>query len=405
LLANNARLSREEISTARPLLRKPRADRSTISLAYVSGDFRRHAVGHLIPGLLERHDRTRFEVIGVSFGPDDGSEVRARTARACDRFHDVAAKSDRDVAQMLQDMNVDIAIDLMGYTRGSRPAIFAYRPAPIQVSYLGFLGTMGAEFIDYIIADRVTIPMEQQPFYSEKIVHVPNCFMVNDDKQAIAGRTFSRRELGLPADGFIFCSFNNAYKLRASMFDIWMRLLRSISGSVLWLAQVNDAMVANLRNEATERGVDPSRLVFAPYMELSHNLARLRCADLFLDTVPYNAGATASNALWAGVPMITCIGDTFAGRMAASMLQAIGLQELVAASLQDYEALANKLATDPAALASVRKRLEHSRRVCPLFDTDRFRRHIEAAYTTMWKTHQRDEAPRSIAVEAIATFA
>ena len=372
-----------------------------VRIAYLSADFRQHATAYLVAELFERHDRSRFEVVGVSFGMDDKSEVHGRLVAAFDRFYDVGRKSDEEVAKLLHDLQVDIAIDLKGYTHDSRPGIFAYRPAPIHASYLGFPGTMGAEFIDYIIADKTVVPFEHQPFYTEKIVHLPDCYQVNDSKRKIAERTPTRQEAGLPETGFIFCCFNNNWKITPDVFSLWMRLLHTVEGSVLWLLGDNESAERNLRIEAQARGIDPARLVFASRLPLDEHLARHRLADLFLDTLPCTAHTTASDALWAGLPVLTRQGTTFAGRVAASLLNAIGLPELVTHSIEDYEALALRLAKDPSLLGGCRNRLATNRLTHPLFDTDRFRRHIEAAYLQMWEIWQRGEAPKSFSVDPI----
>jgi protein O-GlcNAc transferase len=377
--------------------------RDKLRVAYLSADFRVHAVTTLISELLELHDRARFEVLAVSFGPDDGSEMRSRIVKSVDQFHDVSAHSDLEIATLMKDLEVDIAVDLMGHTRHARTEILAYRPAPIQVNYLGYPGTTGADFIDYIIADPVVLPLEQQPFFSEQIVHLPDCYLANDSRQRnISDRIPTRRELGLPESGFVFCAFTQNYKITAAVFDAWMRLLRAVQGSVLWLARTNESAMANLRREAQARDIDPARLVFAPSLDLlADHLARQRRADLYLDTLPYNAHTTAANALWAGLPVLTCEGNTFAGRVAASLLHAAGLPELVTYSLQEYEALALKLATEPSLLQSIRRKLAENRLACPLFDTERFRRHLEAAYAAMWDIYRRGEAPQSFRVDPI----
>ena len=374
-----------------------------IKIAYLSADFRQHPVAYLMAELLERHDRGRFEIIGLSFGPDDRSEMRARLVAAFDQFLDVRAKSDAEVARLLCELKVDIAIDLQGYTRDCRPRILAHRPAPIQVNYLGFPGTMGAEFIDYIIADETVVPFEHQPFYAEKIVHLPDCYQVNDTKRKIAEWMPTRQEVELPEEGCAFCCFNNNWKITPEVFGVWMRLLHAVEGSVLWLFGDNESAERNLRKEAQARGIDPARLVFAGRLPLEDHLARHRLADLFLDTLPYNAHTTASDALWIGLPVVTRLGGSFAGRVAASLLNAIGLPELVTHSIEDYEALALRLAKDPSLLEGYRNRLATNRLTHPLFDTDRFRRHIEAAYLQMWEIWQRGEQPRSFAVEALQT--
>jgi predicted O-linked N-acetylglucosamine transferase (SPINDLY family) len=376
--------------------------RHRLRIAYLSADYRQHPVALLIAELLERHDRARFEIVGISFGPDDRSETRARLMKAFDQFHDVRWKSDLEIAQLLNDLQVDIAIDLNGQTQGARLGIFSHRPAPIQVSYLGYASTTGADFIDYVIADEVALPFDQQPFYTEKIVHLPDTYLVSDSKRAISSRLPTRREAELPDDGFVFCSFNNSYKIAPPMFDVWMRLLKTVDGSVLWLLRGNGEATANLRREATARGIDSARLIFATEVA-SHedHLARHRLADLFLDTLPYNAHSTANDALWAGLPLLTCAGTTFAGRVAASLLHAAGLPELATGSLPEYEALALRLANDAAMLRGFRQRLEQNRATCLLFDTDRFRRHIESAYITMWEIQLRGESPRSFSVEPL----
>ena len=372
-----------------------------IRVAYLSTGFHRHPNAYLTAELFELHDRNRFEVLGISLGPDDHSDMRARLARAFDQFHDVQLKNDGDVAKLLNDMRVDIAIDRSGYATNARPGILASRPAPIQVNYLGFPGTLGNQVYDYVVGDTIVLPFDQQAFYTEKIVHLPECYQSNDSKRAIAAEIPTRQLAGLPAHAFVFCCFNNNYKITAPVFEIWMRLLRRVEGSVLWLLRSNAAAEARLCREAAARGIDPSRLVFAGRVELGEHLARHRLADLFLDTLPYNAHTTGSDALWAGLPLITCYGDCFPGRVAASLLEAVGLPELVAKSLEDYEELALRLATDPSLLGTFRNRLKQNRLTHPLFDADRYRRHIEAAYTTMWELWQRGESPRSFSVEPL----
>ena len=371
-----------------------------LRIAYLSADFRSHPVASLMAELFEQHDRSRFEIIGVSFGVDDGSEMRKRLVAAFDEFHDVRRKSDKEVAKFLNDTHVDIAV-IWTAIRGSRPGIFAHRPAPIQVSYLGFPATMGADFIDYIIADAMVLPVEQQPYYTEKVVYLPDCYQVNDTKRKIAERTPTRQEMGLPEHAFVFCCFNNNWKITPAIFDVWMRLLHQVEGSVLWLLGDNEGAERNLRNEAQRRGIDPSRLVFAGRLPPAEHLARHRLADLFLDTLPYNAHTTASDALWVGLPVLTCKGEAFAGRVAASLLHAVGIPELITSNLEDYQTLALKLARDPALLAEIKAKLVRNRDTCPLFNTERFARHIEAAYTTMWETWQRGEVPKSFSVEPI----
>ena len=368
-----------------------------IKVSYLSSNFRSHASDHLAE-LFERHDRSRFEVVGVSTGPDDGSEMRARLAAAFDQFIDVRSMRDEEVALLLSNKQIDIAVDLNGHTQGARPGILARRPAPIQINYNGFPGSIGAEFIDYVIADAIVLPFDQQLHYSESIVHLPDCYWIQDKKRVIAERMPTRLEAGLPQRGFVFCCFNNQWKITPPVFDIWMRLLKAVEGSVMWLFQDNKDAEVNLRNEAMARGIDPGRLVFAARLPLDKHLARHRLADLFLDTLPCNAHTTAADALWSGLPVLTCRGRTFAGRVAASMLNAVGLAELVTYRLEEYEALARRLATDGGGLCGIREKLEQNRLSSPLFDADQYCRHIEAAYTTMWELWQRGERPRSFSV-------
>jgi predicted O-linked N-acetylglucosamine transferase (SPINDLY family) len=348
--------------------------------------------------LFERHDRNKFEILGISSGPDRRSEMRSRLIAAFDRFVDVRRLSDADVARLLREAEADIAVDLKGFTQNCRPSILAHRPAPIQVNYLGYPGTMGAEYIDYIVADEFVIPRDHQIHYSEKVVYLPDCYQVNDRKRKIAERPPARAEVGLPEHGFVFCCFNNNFKMTPRIFDIWMRLLQRVDQSVLWLLQGSTAAESNLRREAQVRGINPSRLIFAPRMKLQQHLARHRLADLFLDTLPYNAHTTASDALWTGLPVVTCAGTTFAGRVAGSLLQAVGLPELVTNALEDYEALALRLATQQGLLQEIKGKLAKNRLTTPLFDTGRFCGHIEAAYTAMWDIHQRGEPPKAFMV-------
>ncbi len=382
-----------------PLHHGLRRDHAKLRIAYLSAEFNRHAISYLTANLFERHDRSRFEIIGISFGPDDNSETRARVVAAFDAFHDVRGMCDFDVAKQLNEMEIDIAVDIKGYTRDARPGILAHRPAPIQVSYLGFPGTMGSDFIDYIMADPVVVPPAEDRFYTEKIVRLPDCYQVNDSRRAVAERTPTRREAGLPERGFVFCSFNGNYKITAPVFDVWTRILKGTAGSVLWLLRDDAIAERNLRQHAAARDVDPARLVFAERVEHSEHLARHRLADLFLDTLPYNAHAACSDALWAGLPVLTCRGRSFAGRVAASLLQAVGLPELITSSLEDYAALALWLSEDISLLGEIRKRLAENRLNHPLFDTDLTRRHIEAAYTMMWRLWLGGESPRSFQIE------
>ena len=370
-----------------------------IRVAYLSADFNGHAVATLLAGVWERHDKTRFEMTAISFVDGTGSVMRRRVERAFDRVVDVAGKSNAEVATLIRRLEIDVAVDLMGYTGECRPGILALRPAPVQVNFLGFPGTMGASYVNYIIADPIVIPEEHKTHYSESVVHLPDSYMPADSARRVSERKPTRVEAGLPAEGFVFCSFNNSYKFSPAIFDIWMRLLSAVQGSVLWLPQINAAAVGNLRREVGKRGVSEQRLVFAPFLpEAEDHLARLGHADLFLDTLPYNAHSTAVDALWAGVPVLTARGNAFAGRVAASLLNAAGLSELIAASLEDYENLALKLARETQTLAAIRAKLERNRGTCPLFDTIRYTRNLEAAYMRMWQRHRNGEAPAHFAV-------
>jgi len=371
-----------------------------IRVAYLSADFHEHAVGFLIAGLLEQHDHDRFEITGIVFGPDRSSFMRSRIEGAFDQLVDARNRTDADVASMLREREIDIAVDLMGFTADCRTSIFAFRAAPVQVNYLGYPGTMGAAYMDYILADRFVIPDARRSDYAENVVYLPDTFQVTDAKRRIADVTPSRSDAGLPHDGFVFCCFNGSYKITPEMFAVWLRLLERVPGSVLWLVAGNKWVEANLRREAQKCGVAPSRLVFSPRLPSEDYLAQYRLADVFLDTLPFNGGATVSDALWAGLPVLTCAGEAFAARMAGSLLLAIGLPELITHSLAEYESVAFQLATDAPRLAQIKQRLAGNRVGYPLFDTDRFRRNIEAAYVTMWEKSQRGEPPGSFAVPA-----
>jgi protein O-GlcNAc transferase len=379
-----------------------------IRVAYLSADFHDHATAALTTGLFEQHDRSKFDVIGLSYGPDDASPVRQRLTRAFPSFLDVRHDSDQAIAELVRRLEVDVVVDLKGFTADSRIDVLARRAAPIQVNYLGYPGTMGADYSDYVLADATVIPEDQCAFFTEQVVWLPDCYQINDDKRVVAERTPTRRDCGLPEDAFVFCCFNNTYKIGPSVFDIWMRLLKETENSVLWLFDGNSPSAAqlcrdNLRREAESRGVAATRLVFAERTPMADHLARQRLADLFLDTLPYNAHTTASDALWAGLPVLTRLGETFAGRVAASLLKAVGLEELITHASGEYEALALKLARDASYLASIKEKLARNRTTAPLFDTARATRHIEAAYTMMWQRYQAGEPakPESAAAKPI----
>jgi protein O-GlcNAc transferase len=351
---------------------------SRIRIAYLSADFHQHATAQLMARLFELHDRSRFEVIGVSYGGDDGSAMRQRLTRAFDRFVDARDMRDADVARTLRQLEVDIAVDLKGHTAYSRLSILASRPAPVQATYLGYPGTSAAPYIDYVLADRIVLPPEHQQFYSEKVIYLPHSYQVNDATVEMAPTAPTRAELGLPENAFVYCCFNNIFKLLPPMFDLWMRILAARPQSVLWLLEPLPGAKRNLAAAARARGIDASRLLFAPRAPLAEHLARQRRADLFLDTLPYNAHTTASDALRAGLPVLTCLGSTFAGRVAASLLHAVGLPELVAPDLAEYERMALELPTE-----ALKEKLARNLPGCALFDSERACRAIEAAYEEM----------------------
>ncbi len=371
-----------------------------IRIGYFCADFRNHPVPYLMAELFERHDKSKFEVTAFSFGPDTGDDMRKRLRAAFERFVDVRDRSDRQIVDLARSLQIDIAVDLNGFTQEGRIGIFADRAAPIQINYLAYSATMGANFIDYIIADKAVIPEGRQKDYSEKIVYLPGSFMPSDSKRQIAHTQYTRADCSLPESGFVFCCFNNNYKLTPVLFDCWMRILRRVPESVLWLRDDNSAAAENLRKEARKRDVDPARLIFAARMpSADEHLARHRLAGLFLDTLPYNAHTTANDALWAGLPVLTQIGETFAGRVAASLLTAIGLPELITSSQAEYEALAVELATSPEKLSAIKDKLAENRLTTPLFDTERYTRNLEAAYHAMVERHHADLPPDHIYVE------
>lgn len=367
-------------------------------VAYLSADFRHHATAILATELFERHDRQSFEWTAISFGPDDGSPLRRRLERAPEHFIEARGLGDRDIAALIRDREIDIAVDMQGYTADCRAGIFTHRPAPVQVNYLAYPGTLGAPWVDYLVADLRVIPRDHFPFYSEKVIHLPHCYQPNGSGREPAAAVPSRAAASLPEHAFVFCSFNGSYKITPEVFGVWMRILRALPDSVLWLLDDNEAATRNLRKEAAARGVYTDRLVFAPRVSVAEHLARYPLADLFLDTLPCNAHTTASDALWTGVPLLTCLGTTFAGRVAASVLEAAGLPELIAGNLDEYEALALALATDPERLAALRARLAAQRETCPLFDIERYRRGLEAAYTLMWQRLENHLSPIPFAV-------
>jgi predicted O-linked N-acetylglucosamine transferase (SPINDLY family) len=373
-----------------------------IRIGYVSGEFREQATAYLMAGLYELHDREKFQIVAIDSGAGDASPMRARLEAAFDEIIPIAQLSDSEAANRIRAAEIDILVNLNGYFGTPRMGVFARRAAPIQVNYLGFPATLGAPYMDYILADRVVIPQEERCHYDEQVVYLPHSYQVNDRKRAIADDVPSRASLGLPPDAFVFCNFNQSYKITPDVFDRWMRILRSVEGSVLWLLHSAPPFQANLSRAARQHGVAPERLVFAASLRLDRHLARLKQADLFLDTLPYNAHTTASDALWVGLPLLTCRGTAFPGRVAASLLGAVGLPELITESLGDYEARAIALARDPGAMAELKEKLAGNRLVFPLFDTDLFRKNLEMAYTTIWRSWKGGNPPKGFAVECAA---
>jgi predicted O-linked N-acetylglucosamine transferase (SPINDLY family) len=387
----HAALMGEASSASRPFLRveKPR-----LRLGYLSADFRQHPLTSLVTELFELHDRARFETVAYSYGADDRSPARRRLEQAVDRFEDIRTIPQREAAQRIHADGIDILVDLTGYTQTSRSGIMALRPAPIQVSWLGFPGTMGAPFVDYLIADSFIAPPGADGDYSEKLVRLPDAYQPNDRQRPMAS-TPGRADCGLPENAFVFCCFNQTFKITPQVFDAWMRLLQALPDSVLWLLECNPWAKANLLREAQMRGIGPERLLFAPRVPMDKHLARQRLADLFLDTLPYNAHTTASDALWAGLPVLTCSGDTFASRVAGSLLHAAGLAELVTDSLEEYERQALRLATHRGELQALRARLEQVA-TTPLFDTARFARNLESAYLALWRRFLDGQPPQAL---------
>ena len=370
-----------------------------LRIGYFSADFREHPVAYVIAKVIEAHNRDEFEVFGYSLHGKHQDKLRQRLENAFDRFIDVKGLSDREVALQARQDNIDIAIDLMGYTKNSRTGIFAYRAAPIQINYLGYPGTMGADFMDYIVADRHIIPPENQKYFNEKVLYLPNTYMPTDNGRELSERPMKRSDMGLPEDAFVFCCFNNNYKITSSEFDIWMRLLNKVEGSVLWLRSSNQWAELNIKKEAQKRKVDPERIVFAGKVPMDEHLARHRLADLFIDTFIYNAHSTATEALWAGLPIVTKTGQGFAARVAGSLLNAVGLPELVTESEEAYEALALELATNPEHLADIKVKLEANRLTQPLFNTKQYTNHLENGYQQVYQNYLDGKPPQTTNVQ------
>jgi protein O-GlcNAc transferase len=369
-----------------------------IRIGYFSADFRHHAVSILTAELFELHDKNKFELTAFSFGPDDQSLMRARLTKAFDKFIDVSSMSEMEIAKLARELEIDIAVDLGGFTLDCRTGIFAYRAAPIQISYIGYLGTMGAKYMDYLLAEQTIIPEDSRQFYSEKIIYLPS-YQVNDSNRKIADKVFTREELGLAKKSFVFACFNNSYKILPAVFDSWMRILKAVENSVLFLYAENEWTQSNLINEAQKRGIESERIVFGKYLPADENLARYKACDLFLDTTPYNAGTTASDALWVGLPVLTLMGKSFASRVAASLLNAIDLPELITSTLDSYESKAIELAHNPQKLEAIKRKLSQNRGSARLFDTPKFTKNIELAYTKMYERYQADLAPDHIIIE------
>jgi predicted O-linked N-acetylglucosamine transferase (SPINDLY family) len=369
-----------------------------IKIGYFSADFREHPVARLTAELFEAHDLSRFDITAFAFGPGANDAMRNRLESAFDRFIDVRSRSDIEVAALAREIGIDVAVDLGGYTQYNRTKIFASRAAPIQLSYVGYLGTMAAPYMDYLLADKTIIPAGSLAEYSEKIIWLPS-YQVNDSQRRISERQFTRAELGLPAAGFVFCCLNGTYKILPNTFAAWMRILRRVPSSCLFLYANDSVAEANLRAAAGLAGVGPDRLVFGKRVAVEDYLARYRALDLFLDTLPYNAGTTASDALWAGLPVLTCKGQSFPARYAASLLNAVGMPELIANTMEEYEELAVQLAADSARMELLRRKLANNRTSTQLFDTPRFARSLESAYVRIYERYHEGLPPDHISCE------
>jgi predicted O-linked N-acetylglucosamine transferase (SPINDLY family) len=379
-----------------PIPHRNRHDK--IRIGYYSADYYDHAVSRLMSEVFEQHDRNRFELYGFSFGPRVADQVTNRVASAMDHFIDLRTVSDLDVVRLSREHEVDIAVDLMGFTERCRTRIFAERAAPIQINYIGYPATMGTENMDYLIADQTLVPGSQRQHYSEKIVYMPDCFQANDSKLVPSAKVITRSQQGLPEQGFVYCCFNNNTKMNAATFDIWMRILKRVEGSVLWLSEDTPWVSNNLRNEAEKRGISAARIIFARRQLLDEHMTRQRLADLFLDTLPFNAGATAAAALWAGLPILTRMGEAFASRMAASLLKAVHLPELITTTEEAYEDLAVELGLNPNRILEIKERLWRNRLITPLFDVPAFTRNLESAYTAVYERYLANLPPDHIYV-------
>jgi protein O-GlcNAc transferase len=356
---------------------------SKIRLGYFSADFKMHPVATLTAELYETHDRSKFEIHAFSFGPNTNDEMNLRIRAGVNHFHEIRTMSDKEIALLARSLEIDIAVDLGGYTADSRTGIFAMRAAPIQVNYLGYPGTMGAKYMDYIIADQTLIPKDQRKYYTEKVVYLPDSYQANMNKLNVSKNLFSRKDLGLPTAGFVYCCFNNEFKITPDIFNIWMKILKSVESSVLWLFEKNEDSTKNLKREAMKNGISKNRLIFAKKMPLELHLRRIQQADLFLDTLPYNAHTTSSDALRMGLPVITCIGSSFASRVAASLLDAVKLPELITTNLNEYQSLSIELAKNPIKLKAIKDKLAINVHKSTLFDAQLFTKNLEYAYEKM----------------------
>ena len=370
-----------------------------IRLGYYSADFHNHATSHLIAYMLELHDKSKFELFGFSFGPDKNDEMRKRISSSFDHFVDVRLKSDVDIVKLSRNFKIDIAIDLKGITTDARFGIFINRCAPIQISYLGFPGTSGTDLIDYIIAHKTLIPKENQKFFSEKIIYLPDSYQPNDYTKKMSKKVFTREELSLPKNAFVFCCFNQNYKITPNIFNIWMKILKKIEGSVLWLIKDSNEGANNLKKEANKRGINPDKIIFAKRMPISEHLARHKMADLFIDTFPYTAHTTCSDALWSGLPVITLMGQSFASRLSGTLLNAVGLNELIATTEKDYEDLIINLAKDSNQLKIIKNKLEKNKINQPIFNTKLYTKKIESAYKEIYKRYHSDLPLENIEIE------
>ena len=405
ILNDESLISRAAENSFKELIQTPNNEhtyldsgKKKIRIGYFSADFYNHATSYLMSGLFELHDRSKFEIIAFSFGPSVEDEYRTQLRNSFDQFIEIQNLSDLEAANLARKMNIDIAIDLKGHTQGSRVGIFAYRAAPIQVNYIGYPGSMGLEFIDYIIADKVIIDQKNQDSFSEKVIYLPHCYQVNDMNKKVSQALITRQDYGLPLDKFIFCSFNNNYKITPEIFDVWMNILHQVENSILWLLVDNSFAKDNLIKEAAKRGISGDRIYFANKIDLPRHLARHRLADLFLDTFPCSAHTTASDALWVGLPLITLKGNTFASRVASSLLLELNLPELITNSYAEYENLAITLASQDGKLTKIKETLDQNKSNGSLFNIDLYRLNLEKAYQMIYQRYMDGQSPDHIKI-------